>query len=241
MNNFRTNYSEILLLANEKIKIWSDDVDFETELIPMTVKDMFTNLNLIWFINFLQADIDEIKKTIIDYTIENHFDFIQFICALKDVSKESNELTERFIESLKIILPDTHLKNKIIMIQDKIFTQDLFDLFLTIVFKIMHQKIPEKIIETDDEMTRKMKSMQKRIQDIKTKGKKINESSTKFEDMFAALLYEYPQYKMQDLFELNIYTFYYLFKYVGKIANYEVSKIAAGNGLTKKHKYFIEK
>jgi hypothetical protein len=127
------------------------------------------------------------------------------------------------------------------MIKNKIFTVELFDLFLKIVFKIMNKKITEPVIETDDEMTKKMKAMQKRIQDIKRKGRKINEGSTKFEDMFAALLYEYPQYKMEDLFELNIYTFYYLFRYVGKIANYEVSKIAAGNGLTKKHKYFIEK
>lgn len=241
MKNFSTNYSEVLLLANMPILIWDEDSDFKTEIIPMSVKNMFTNLNIIWFLNFLQEDIDEIKKVIKEYEIENHYDFIQLICGLGNMTKETSSLSNRFIESLKIIMPDVNLKNKIMMIQDKIFTKELFNLFLTIVFKIMHQKISEKINETDDEMTQKMKRMQEKIAEIKKKGKKMNDSSTSFEDIFAALLYEFPQYKMQDLFELNIYTFYYLFKYVGKIANYEVSKIAAGNGLTKKHKYFIEK
>ncbi len=241
MKNFSTNYSEILLLANQKILIWDNDSDFITELVPMKVKDVFTNLNLSWFLNFLEQDINDLKKHLNDNEIETHFDFIQLICGLSELSKETNDLANRFIESFQIILPDVTLQNKIIMIKNKIFTVELFDLFLKIVFKIMNKKITEPVIETDDEMTKKMKAMQKRIQDIKRKGRKINEGSTKFEDMFAALLYEYPQYKMEDLFELNIYTFYYLFKYVGKIANYEVSKIAAGNGLTKKHKYFIEK
>ena len=241
MRSFRTNYSEVLLLANENIKIWDNDSDFETEFIPMSVKNMFTNTNLIWFLNFLQQDIKEIQKSIAEYKIESHFDFIQFICALENLSTETSKVSKMFISSLKIILPDVVLKNKILMIKNQVFTKELFDLILTIIFKIMNQKIPEKLQDTDDEMTRKMKMMQKRIQDIKTKGKKLNEGSSKFEDMFAAILYEFPQYKMQDLFELNIYTFYYLFKYVGKIANYEVSQIAAGNGLAKKHKYFIEK
>ena len=241
MKNFSTNYSEVLLLANRKILIWDEETDFKTELIPMKVYDVYTNLDLIWFLNFLQQDIEELKKYLKEHNIETHFDFIQLICGLSELSKETSELAKRFIESMQIILPEVSLKNKMVMIQDKIFTPELFELFLTIVFKIMHQKVPEKIIDTDDEMTRRMKDMKKRIQEIKNKGKRMNESSTKFEDMFAALLYEYPQYKMEDLFELNIYTFYYLFKYVGKIANYEVSKIAAGNGLTKKHKYFIEK
>jgi hypothetical protein len=128
-----------------------------------------------------------------------------------------------------------------LVINDSTLTKEIFDYIFDIVFKIMHKKPKVKIVDGDDEMTQKMKKIQQKIAEIKSKGKKMNESSTSFEDIFAALLYEFPQYKLEDLFELNIFTFYYLFKYVGKIANYEVSKVAAGNGLAKKHKYFIEK
>ena len=95
------------------------------------------------------------------------------------------------------------------------------------------------IKESDDEFDRMEKQAKIRAEQIRKNSKK--ESNTSFEDLIAAILYEFPQYKIQDIMSMNLYTIYYLFKYVGKIANYEVSKIAAGNGLAKKHKYFIEK
>jgi hypothetical protein len=175
------------------------------------------------------------------YNIKTHFDFIRVVCAISESEEFVQGLAQRFLSGMRIILPDINFKKRLITIKETILTQSMFDEIFRVVYKIMGRKEEIKIIETDDEMTQKMKRMQERIAKIKKDGKRMNESSTSFEDMFAALLYEFPQYKMEDLFELNIYTFYYLFKYVGKIANYEVSKIAAGNGLTKKHKYFIEK
>jgi hypothetical protein len=160
---------------------------------------------------------------------------------MSDSDEIIEDISSRFLKGLKVLIPDVYLKEKILMIKEHVFTETMFNEVLIVVNKIMGRKDKVKILDTDDEMTLKMKRMQERIAEIKQKGKRINENSTSFEDIFAAILYEFPQYKMEDLFELNIYTFYYLFKYVGKIANYEVSKIAAGNGLTKKHKYFIEK
>ena len=241
MSNFRNNYSEFLLLANQNISFVKNDGTFSFELVPMKVKDLFFNENLIWLIDFLQKDIDDFSNAFENYTIKSHFDFIRLIISLGSVSEFTQELSDRIVNGLKCIIPEINIENKFLMIKKEFVSSELFEQIIKIVFRIMHKKEPVKIVDSDDEMTRKMKATQKRIQDIKNKGKKINENSTKFEDIFAALLYEYPQYKMEDLFELNIYTFYYLFKYVGKIANYEVSKIAAGNGLTKKHKYFIEK
>jgi hypothetical protein len=163
------------------------------------------------------------------------------MCAMANSNPIIEDISKRFLKGFKILIPDIYLNNKILMIKEHVFTEKMFDEVLIIINKIMGRKQKMQIFDTDDEMTIKMKKMQEKIAEIKQKGRRMNENSTSFEDMFAALLYEYPQYKMEDLFELNIYTLYYLFKYVGKIANYEVSKVAAGNGLTKKHKYFIEK
>ena len=241
MNNFNTNFSEVLLLANQNVKFWTEDGSLTFELIPMKTKDMFLNNDLIWFLNFLETDLNDFNAIKETYNIETHFDFIRTMCALSVSEKSVEELAKRFLVAMQMIVPEINLKNRFLLIKETILTQSMFDEIFRIVYRIMGKKEEIKILDSDDEMTRKMKAMQKKIQEIKSKGRKMNESSTKFEDMFAALLYEYPQYKMQDLFELNIHTFYYLFRYVGKIANYEVSKIAAGNGLSKKHKYFIEK
>ena len=241
MNNFRNNYSEFVLLANQNITFTDDKKKLFFELVPMKVKDLFFNENLIWILDLLQKDLQDFAQAFEGQEIKSHFEFISLLIALGDASEITQELSSRIIDGLRCIVPKINVKNKLLMIEEEIVSSELFEQIIKIVFRIMHKKEPVHIIDSDDEMTRRMKETQKKIQDIKNKGKRINEDSTKFEDIFAALLYEYPQYKMEDLFELNIYTFYYLFKYVGKIANYEVSKIAAGNGLTKKHKYFIEK
>lgn len=241
MSNFNTNFSKILLLANKNIKFWTVNLELEFELIPIKTKDMFLNNNLIWFLNFLDEDLKNFQIIKENYNIKSHFDFIRIICAMSDSDNLIKDISEKFLKSFKILIPDIYLDNKILMIKDQVFTETMFNEIMEIIYKIIGKKEVIKILDSDDEMTQKMKRMQEKIAEIKKKGKKMNDSSTSFEDIFAALLYEFPQYKMQDLFELNIYTFYYLFKYVGKIANYEVSKIAAGNGLTKKHKYFIEK
>lgn len=240
MKNFNHNFSNTLLLANQKVQIWSEDLNFNTYFIPMSVLDIFTNYDLIWFLNFLQEDLSEIKKIIPDYELKNHYSFITLICSLSDTTNDAKKLSDKFIKSLKIMLPDIELKNKIMTINGIPFSEDIYNIFLEIVFKTMHIKQREEILEDDDPMTIRMKELKNKAQKIRQKNKK-NVKGTEFEDMFASIIYEFPQYKLEDLFKLNIYTFYYLFKYVGKIANYEVSKIAAGNGLTKKHKYFIEK
>jgi len=241
MNNFNTNFSEVLLLANQNIKFWTKDEKLDFELIPMKTKDMFLNTDLIWLFNFLDSDLKDFQILGNDYKIETHFDFIRIMCAMSESDKSIESLAKRFLNSFKILIPDLYLKDKILMIKDQVFTETMFEEVFQIVYKIIGRKEKIEIFDSDDEMTQKMKKMQERIAKIKKEGKRMNQNSTSFEDMFAALLYEFPQYKLADLFELNIYTFYYLFKYVGKIANYEVSKIAAGNGLAKKHKYFIEK
>jgi hypothetical protein len=239
MTNFRHNFSKVLLLANENITFENDNQE-RFELIPMKVKELYLNTNLIWFLNFLEEDLDSLQKYLVSVKIESHYHFIITLCTLAEKYQELQETKDFFLKALNVIVPgftfERQLKIDSISVDEK-----LFDLIVEVVNKIMSKKEKIKVVDGDDEMTRRMKEMQKKIQEIKSKGKKMNENSTSFEDMFAALLYEFPQYKLQDLFELNIYTFYYLFKYVGKIANYEVSKIAAGNGLAKKHKYFIEK
>jgi hypothetical protein len=157
---------------------------------------------------------------------------------LGDTNIDTQKLAEKFAKAFKIIVPDINLEGKLLKIQDFILTPELFNDIDTIIFKIL-EKERIKIEPEDDEIEKRLKEQKLKIQRIKQNSRK--KDSLKFDDLFAAILYEFPQYKLEDIFELNIYTFYYLFKYVGRIANYEVSQIAAGNGLAKKHKYFIEK
>lgn len=236
--NFNNNFSKLLLLANQDIKFWNEEGQ-EFIVKPISTKDAFFNNNILWLINFLEKDIEELKKEITGFEINSHYDFLVFVLTMGERKEEISILYNMIKNSLETIIPDFEFSGKRMFIADIPFTKNIFDQITEILFKMFHK---EKIIiyEDDDEGTRKEKEVKLKVQKIKQNSKKSS-SSMDFEDIIAGIVYEFPQYKVKDLFDLNIYTFYYLFQYVGKIANYEVSKIAAGNGLSKKHKYFIEK
>ena len=238
MSNFSNNFSELYLLTNQNIKFIDEVNKRSFELIPMKVKDMMFNADLLWLLSFLSEDIQKYKDMIPGQEIKTHYEFLQILCLLAEANLETKQLVEKFISALQIIIPDINLNGKLIRIQDFILTPELFNDIDTVIFKIL-EKERIKVEPEDDEIERRLKEQKLKVQKIKQNSRK--KDGLKFDDLFAAILYEFPQYKLEDIFELNIYTFYYLFKYVGRIANYEVSQIAAGNGLAKKHKYFIEK
>jgi hypothetical protein len=238
MSNFSNNFSELYLLTNQNIKFIDEVNKRSFELIPMKVKDMMFNADLLWLLSFLSEDIQKYKDMIPGQEIKTHYEFLQILCLLAEANLETKQLVEKFISALQIIIPDINLNGKLIRIQDFILTPELFNDIDTVIFKIL-EKERIKIEPEDDEIEIRLKEQKLKVQKIKQNSRK--KDGLKFDDLFAAILYEFPQYKLEDIFELNIYTFYYLFKYVGRIANYEVSQIAAGNGLAKKHKYFIEK
>lgn len=242
MTSFKNNFSTLRLLANQNITFWDEKSELSFEMIPLKVEDIFFDNDINWFIGVLEKDISELQKNIDGIIVKSHYDFITLILTMPENDNNITKLKKTIQNSFDKIVPGVFFKNKTFKINDDYFTKQMFDEVVEILFKIL-KKEKITIKDTDDEFTKREKEAQIRAQKIRSQGKKINNDDKKsnIEELFAAILYEFPQYKLEDIFKLNIYTFYYLFGYVGKIANYEVSQIAAGNGLTKKHKYFIEK
>lgn len=241
MGNFSNNFSDLILLANKNITIKHKEEDFEFDIVPMKMKDILFDENIGLLLTILDKDIEELSKMILSIEIKNHYSFIRTIVALSKKREETKKMANSILKGLSKIVPDMVYDEVIFKIKDRVVSNEIFEEIIEIIYKIMEK---EKILakESDDEFTKREKAIKLRAQRIKNNGKnKKEESGSNFKDIIASIIYEFPQYKVEDLFELNIYTFNYLTKYIGKIANYEVSKIAAGNGLTKKHKYFIEK
>lgn len=243
MSNFKNNFSELILLANENI-IFKNEEGFKFELVPMSLKNILFNSDLAILLSVLEQEIPDLSKMVPGVEINTHYEFIRVMCSLGERRKEAKDIKEGLIGGLKTILPEFEFKQQNLFIGNRIMGKELFEDIIEIIYKIMEQ---EKIIikESDDEFIRREKEAKLRAQRIKKSSKKQKQKQkdgeSGFEKVIASIIYEFPQYKIKDLFDLNIYTFNYLSKYVGKIANYEVSKIAAGNGLSKKHKYFTEK
>lgn len=110
----------------------------------------------------------------------------------------------------------------------------------------MFQGIDRNYLETekeeDDEFTKAEKRHCLLLQKLKKKKEQsVDDTMQVFEQMCAGILYHFQQFKLKDLFELNLYTFNYLFSQIGKITSYEVNKAMFAAGNTKTLKHFIEK
>lgn len=237
MNNFKNNYSELLLLANEDIIFRDGSKSFK--FVPMSVRNIFFNEDLGAILSFFDTEIEDLKKSLNLKIATTHYQVLLTVFMLGLKREEFKEFSSKLFCGLRILLPEIEFKDEQLWVGEILLESSLFEEIIKLIFKILGK---EKVFisEEDDEFTRMEKEAILRAERIRKNSKK-NDKDSKLEDSLIALVYEYPQYKIEDLFDLNIYTFNYLFKYVGKIANYEVSKIAAGNGLAKKHKYFIEK
>jgi hypothetical protein len=82
---------------------------------------------------------------------------------MSDSDEIIEDISSRFLKGLKVLIPDVYLKEKILMIKEHVFTETMFNEVLIVVNKIMGRKDKVKILDTDDEMTLKMKRMQERF------------------------------------------------------------------------------
>jgi len=238
--NFNTDFSILRLLSSQPITGYIGDIEFK--IIPPKLLDYY-NASFSFLLSILEKDVDEIKNIIVGQKLDNHYLLFSFILAGVDKTEDVVKLGILILSGLQLIVPDLVFEDKMFKIKGEFISEQTFNQFILIFFKML-KKDKIMINPTDDKFTKKEKEMKMKVQRIKRNANKNGSKGNSMEDMLAAILYEFPQYTLEDLFELNIYTIYYLFGYVGKIANYEVSKIAAGNGnlkKSKKHKYFIEK
>lgn len=236
--SFKHNCTKFYLLTNKPVKFWNEETDETFEIKLPTLDSLYNNNNLAYFINFIQEDLSSIQK-MINLQIGSHYEFIHLICSLSVKNKDFAILKNYFINALKLLNEKFEFKN-ILFIDKIVITPEIFEQILDIIFMSLDKEIT-KIKPEDDEFTRMEKEAKIRADRIRKNSKNKDSKGSNIEDIIAAILYEFSQYKIEDLMSMNLYTIYYLFRYVGKIANYEVSQIAAGNGLAKKHKYFIEK
>ena len=239
MSNFRSNFSDLVLLSKEPVLGYIGDKEFK--IIPPKLLDYYKTPFII-LMSLLEKDVEEIKDLVLGQELKSHYLLFSFILSGVDRSDEVKKLAESILIGLQVIVPDLVFESKMFKIKGEFLDEASFNDIIILIFKMLKKN---KIIinPDDDKFTRKEKEMKLKAQRIRRNAKDKGEGG-KIEDMLISIIYTFPQYELNDLFELNIYTIYYLFGYVGKISNYEVEKMAYATGNFKKGKklkYFIEK
>ncbi|MFW6029382.1 MAG: hypothetical protein ACOCRO_03930 [Halanaerobiales bacterium] len=82
--NISNDFSDLKAIANEPIYLYIEDYGeyndtFSFQINPLTVRDVFFNEDIIFFINIVDRDISELNDMIYKMEIKSHFQFIYFI------------------------------------------------------------------------------------------------------------------------------------------------------------------
>ena len=236
--NFTHNATKFYLLTNKPV-IFSNEEGQSFEFFSPSLQEIMTNENLIYFIDFLERDIEEINKDITK-KIESHYDFLHLIFSLQNQVPFFKTLSKRLLKGIQVLIPDFNF-DKVFLIKDIFVNKSIFDEIVEVVFICLNKEVII-IKDSDDEFSKAEKKVKLRVQKIKESSRRENNNGG-IESIIISILYQFPQYKIKDIMEMNLTTIYYIFSYIGKISNYEISAIAVGNGLIKgsKHKYFTEK
>lgn len=232
--SYSSNFSKLYLLTNKPVELSMDNIKMKI-IFP----NMYDILSGNQYITFLSLFTDTSLWSGNGSFVAN--DYYELILGMNTYFKFL-DLNEIF----KKLLPDISISNRSIKCGDIDLTHDQVELIIDMLLvssNFMTWDDFEKKGKEQEQSeairawNRKLKEREERIK--KTKQKSNSQSNIKMEEVFISILNSFPQYKIEDLMELNYFAIMFFFEWSQKIAIQKVNDIAAGNGLLKKYKPLI--
>lgn len=237
---YTSNFSKQTLLINAPIVAQNDKKIFVFSM--PTIKDEIDGiLNYNLFYGFCAAQLNDLKERT-KASFDTKYEFLIKAIKTNDASGVSLlGCLSRHIQDFKYV--DDSLYCGSFEFDDEIF--ELFCLYIAIAsgcekWEALEFKVQERNLSPEElEWERRKRANQAKIDAAKAKtGKGLC-----FEDMVASLTREY-NLSIEEIYNLNKFSFTFLYSCVMRIAGYEVSKIAAGTGnlgKNSKHYYWTNK
>ncbi len=239
---YRHNCNVALLLSGLPATIHMEDGN-SIEMILPKLKDFYLNEDFLSLFSFIDKDIESIVGDV--NTNLTHFSYLYMIFNARERDEKVTLMANSLEKAFRTFFPEFSQEGKILYVQEDVaLTPELFEVIIEIIYKSL-DRVRTVINDEDDEVSKMRKAAKMRADKIrqgsrKNKGQQLEDWNF-LEQMMISLIYEFPQYKLEDLYELNLYTVYFMYKNISKITNYEVSRMAYANGHIKKFKYFTDK
>lgn len=244
--NFKTNFSKLALLGNEKIKIYFDDKT--VEFAPPNLQLYLLNVEFMEFKALFGLEIDDFNKQFnqTHFIVETKYDILMTI--LKTGYQQDN-----ILKYLSIVFPNLEYREDLLYVDDKALIDEEFDLLIRILnISCAEVEIDPFLKEIGKGSTSKgiellndiQKKNQEKIDAIRNKNTKTKDkSSTKdnaitIDQIVFAIMYEFSL-KIDDIYRMNMFTLLYYWSYISKVVDNQIQIVAAGNGNIKKFTYFI--
>lgn len=223
--SYKSNFDKGILLFNLPIEIIFEEFNTPIILNIPTVYDFIYSNEVNYFLEML--DNKHYWKNNGRFIVNSRLNML--LASLQFFKDEILQKTfKKIFTNIEII--DNHL-----VFEKKIITSDQFDvLFEMILIACALKEFDDNPqVSTNDELDDFMKR-QKEYEAKINKTKKVDDSKKfDFSKALITVVSFFPQYKLEDILNLNYYTFYQLYTWALKRDSYFIAKVAAGNGLLK--------
>lgn len=193
------------------------------------LRDKIENLDYEVFLSFCATSLEDINK-------ESKSNFKDRYAIFKHYKKNNADIVPilekyfaKYMKGFKYVDDSLYWGNR--LVGKEIF--ETFCLYCGIAMGVISiEEIKLQITDNMDEYEKKRILLEKKIRKTKQNNENAN-NSTAFELIMTGVCKEF-NYTYHDLLDMTIYSIYYMYSLLGSIMNYEVSNIAAGNGLLKR-------
>ena len=235
-----TNFSATALLGNLPILEQYNGSYFVFNM-PTIAMEHSSIFDYSFFLSCCAKPIEELRSELNGLTFNSKYDLMKAIC------KSGSEIGTSVLCCLGAMIQDFKYVTDSFYCGNAVFTDEVFEIFCDYVsiaaglmtFEQLSKKAEEqKMSEEERAWERKKRLHASKIQRTKQK----NGKGVDLETVMACVCYEF-NIPLKDIVQMNKYSVFFLYNKVGKISNYEVTKIAAGTGnlgKKNKHKYWTD-
>lgn len=226
----KSNFTSEALLCNSKIIIEGKNKELYVMQLPV-LKDKIENLDYDTFIGFCGMDLKKFNQ---ETQLNIKSKLALFKLYREQGQKDLVKTLEKYFSRYMI---GFYIKEDQLYWGSRIISKDLFELFCDyIAIALGVKKIDDlKLIITDDmdEVTKRQIMLERRVAATKSKDEG-NQQKSSLDIILTGVCHEY-KLSYLDLYNMTLYSIYYMYSQLGKIMNYSINNIAAGNGLLKKN------
>jgi hypothetical protein len=243
----QNNFSEVHLLFSEPVEYSIyDEIKINILLAKFkiklpTVRDLYFNSDLGFFLSFIKKTITDIKKqyNLEKAPIDSHVDFLNFLLASKNMNPTTGMVFNKMYKGFKFLCPEINYNDSNYMLSEICLNDELFEnmkhIWLISIdsepFSLNSQYIPVE-----------QRKLEEKIRSIKNGGKNSKQTggSKEFEKIYMTLTYEFGCSR-EDILNMTMYTVKTILKYTSKSINYKLTLAAKAYGNTKKVKFITDK
>lgn len=224
------NVNDLMLIRNKDFYFVNENDKKIFFQVP-NFEDYLSDISLSVFLSMLELD----KSKFEGMNINNNLDLVLNMIKNQLYLDDLMSTLHKYIMDLRIDMNGLFVNNEILIAEE-------FD-FIVTVWKISLGLEKLEVLTKEKDVEPELDEFEKRIRDNESKINKIKQKveseSLELDKVVIAVMKEF-NLKIEEVLSLNLFTVFWYYVHALKINNYRVETIAFGNGLIKKHKYFIE-